>query len=289
MMAASSPTGGPMGDTDPTLSIDQAWQALVHAAHPDGEAAAVSGLRLSPAGWQAEHPVAPEAGELLDCLVPLATRRGRLAIAQLGQSLDGRIATESGHSHFINGPQSLVHLHRLRALMDAVVVGAGTACEDDPRLTVRHVTGPHPVRVILDPRGRVTPDRLLLRDAEAPTLHLHGEGASPEGPAGDHVQRLALPLAGGGFAPKVVLDALAAQGLTRVLIEGGGITVSRFLEAGVLHRLHLLMAPLLIGSGRPGLAMTPIATLQEARRPASRTFRCGDDTLFDLVLDAPLT
>lgn len=276
-----------MGATDSTLSLAEAWQALLHAAHPATVTAAVADLSLSPAGWRAERPVSPTAGELLDCLFPLATRPGRLAIAQLGQSLDGRIATESGHSHFINGPESLVHLHRLRALMDAVVVGAGTASEDDPRLTVRHVAGPHPVRVILDPRGRVTPDRLLLRDPEAPTLHLHGEGACPEGAAGHHVTRLALPLAEGGFAPAAVLDALAARGLERVLIEGGGITVSRFLEAGVLHRLHLLMAPLLIGSGRPGLAMTPIATLDEARRPASRTFRCGDDTLFDLVLDAP--
>jgi len=277
-----------MGATDSTLSLDTAWQALVHAVHPDREPPAkASGLRLSAAGWQAARPVAPEARALLDCLTPLATRPGRLAIAQLGQSLDGRIATESGHSHFINGPESLVHLHRLRALVDAVVVGAGTASEDDPLLTVRHVTGPHPVRVILDPRGRVTADRRLLRDPEAPTLHLHGEGARPEGSEGDHVKRLALPLVAGGFAPAAVLEALAARGLERVLIEGGGITVSRFLEAGVLHRLHLLVAPLLIGSGRPGLVMTPIDTLDKARRPASRTFRCGDDTLFDLDLDAP--
>ncbi|WP_162900051.1 RibD family protein [Halomonas sp. JS92-SW72] len=277
-----------MGATDSTLSLEEAWQALVHAAHPDREPPAqASDLRLSAAGWQAARPVAPEARELLDCLAPLAARPGRLAIAQLGQSLDGRIATESGHSHYVNGPQSLVHLHRLRALVDAVVVGAGTASEDDPLLTVRHVTGPHPVRVILDPRGRVTPDRRLLRDPVAPTLHLHGEGAPPQGPSGAHVERLALPLVEGGFAPRAVLDILAERGLARVLIEGGGITVSRFLEAGVLHRLHLLVAPLLIGSGRPGLVMTPIATLHEARRPTSRTFRCGDDTLFDLALGAP--
>lgn len=279
-----------MGTTDPMLflSPEEAWQALVHAAHPGGDASPVAGLSLSPAGWQAQRPVSSEARELLDCLAPLATRAGRLAIAQLGQSLDGRIATESGHSHYVNGPQSLVHLHRLRALVDAVVVGAGTVEADDPQLTVRHVSGPAPVRVILDPRGRVAPQRRLLRDPEAPTLHLHGEGRCPEGPAGPHVERLALPRVAGGFAPAAVLEALAARRLDRVLIEGGGITVSRFLESGTLHRLHLLVAPLLIGSGRPGLAMTPIDTLEEARRPASRTFRCGNDTLFDLDLEAPL-
>lgn len=277
-----------MGTSHPTLSLDEAWQALLYAAHPTRYTdSAPAGLTLSADGWTAERSVAPDAHALLDCLTPLAACSGRLAIAQLGQSLDGRIATESGHSHYINGPESLTHLHRLRALMDAVVVGAGTASEDDPLLTVRHVSGPHPVRVILDPRGRVTPTCRLLTEPAAPTLHLHGAGAEPAGSAGTHVERVALPLSGDGFAPAAILDALAARGLARVLIEGGGITVSRFLEAGTLQRLHLLMAPLLIGSGRPGLAMTPIATLDQARRPASRTFSCGRDTLFDLLLDAP--
>ncbi|WP_250148255.1 RibD family protein [Halomonas jincaotanensis] len=207
-----------------------------------------------------------------------------MAVAQLGQSLDGRIATESGHSHYINGLESRIHLHRLRALVEAVVVGAGTACEDNPQLTVRHVTGPQPVRVILDPSGRVPADLQLFHDGAAPTLHLHGEDVEPAGPVGAHVSRQTLPLRDGGFTPAAVLDALAQRGLMRVLIEGGGITVSRFLEAGVLDRLHLMVAPLLIGSGRPGLVTTPIATLSEALRPVTRTFRCGDDTLFDLDL-----
>ncbi|WP_229843105.1 RibD family protein [Halomonas urumqiensis] len=205
-------------------------------------------------------------------------------MAQLGQSLDGRIATESGHSHYINGLESRVHLHRLRALVDAVVVGAGTASEDDPQLTVRHVTGPNPVRVILDPRGRVPPDITLLRNDSAPTLHLHGEGMTPIGKPAAHVQRIALPVTHRGFDPAAVLAVLAERGLPRVLIEGGGITVSRFLDANVLDRLHLLVAPLLIGSGRPGLCLPPIATLDDARRPLTRTFPCGDDTLFDLDL-----
>src|SRR6201991_2834844 len=76
-------------------------------------------------------------------------------VGQLGQSLDGRIATETGHSHYINGPAGLAHLHRLRALVDAVVVGIGTALADNPQLTVRRVSGPHPARVVIDTRGRL--------------------------------------------------------------------------------------------------------------------------------------
>ncbi|MCG6657528.1 RibD family protein [Halomonas campisalis] len=267
-----------------TLESDAAWQWLCrlrdHERPPEDDR-----LWLDAQGaWQARDAVGDATRELLDCLVPLATHRERLAVAQLGQSLDGRIATQSGHSHYINGLESRTHLHRLRALLDAVVVGAGTVVADDPLLTVRHVPGRQPVRVILDPRGRVPGHVRLLRDAAAPTLHLVGPDTMPATPTGRHVTRLTLPLAGDGFSPAAVLEALAERGLPRVLIEGGGVTVSRFLEAGVLDRLHLLVAPLLIGSGRPGLTLAPIATLDDARRPRARTFRCGDDTLFDLIL-----
>ena len=67
-----------------------------------------------------------------------------MVVGQIGQSLDGRVATATGHSHYINGPAGLAHLHRLRALVDAVVVGVGTALADDPQLTVRRVAGPQP-------------------------------------------------------------------------------------------------------------------------------------------------
>ena len=93
-------------------------------------------------------------------------RHGRIddlvVVAQIGQSLDGRVATETGHSHYINGPAGLAHLHRLRALVDAVVIGAGTALADDPQLTVRRVSGPQPARVVIDARGRLPSGAKLL-------------------------------------------------------------------------------------------------------------------------------
>ena len=88
-----------------------------------------------------------------------------------------------------------------------------------------------------------------------------------------------------GFDPATLLEALAARGLGRVLVEGGGLTVSRFLQAGVLHRLHLMVAPMLIGSGRPGVCLPPITSLDAALRPRCRVFACGADSLFDLALD----
>ena len=83
-----------------------------------------------------------------------AAHRGPLVLAQLGQSLDGFIASRTGHAEFVTGPEDREHLHRLRALVDAVVVGVGTVAADDCRLTVRAVPGPHPTRVVLDPSAR---------------------------------------------------------------------------------------------------------------------------------------
>src|SRR5947207_1235540 len=85
-------------------------------------------------------------------------------IGQCGQSIDGRIATPTGDSHYINGEAGLDHLHRLRSLVDAVVIGAGTAIADDPQLTVRRVCGPNPARVIIDPHGRLPLQARVLAD-----------------------------------------------------------------------------------------------------------------------------
>src|SRR5437899_2247811 len=142
-----------------------------------------------------------------------------VVVGQLGQSLDGRIATNSGHSHYINGPAGLDHLHRLRALMDAVVIGVGTALADDPQLTVRRVAGPNPARVILDPHGRLRPNARVLSADGTRRLVVTTPGAACALADGVEVVRLAAD--NGHIAPAAVLAALAARGLRRILIEGG--------------------------------------------------------------------
>lgn len=240
--------------------------------------------------WRCEHALSAETIDLLNLFLPLVARMETLVIAQLGQSLDGRIATESGASHYINGLQARTHLHRLRALVDAVVVGVGTVNDDDPLLTVRHVKGRNPVRVVLDPRARMSAERQLASDGAAQTLHVVGRdhvdeayGHDPNALPG--LWRVVFPTtAEGGFDALAVLDWLHAQGLRRVLIEGGGVTISRFMQAGALDRMHFLIAPLLIGSGRAGLQLPPVLSVHEARRPRCRVFACGEDTIFDLDL-----
>ncbi|MEQ7869962.1 RibD family protein [Chromohalobacter salexigens] len=274
------------------LDAALAWQWIGQIREQDWHAQATLTLR-SPActlrvqrggDWQAEGEVTADAAALLDTLLPCCATPGRFVIGQLGQSLDGRIATVSGASHYVTGEASRVHLHRLRALVDAVLIGAGTACADDPRLSVRHVSGHNPVRVILDPNGRVPATQGVFQNDEAPTLHITRHPL-PREALGAHVDTCVVEDAA-DLTPAALCRTLAARGLRRVLVEGGGQTVSRFLADGELDRLHVVVAPLLIGSGRPAVSLAEIETLDTALRPPCRTFAMGDDTLFDLALRA---
>ena len=206
--------------------------------------------------------------------------RGPFVLGQLGQSLDGRIATPTGHSRTISGAGGITHLHRLRALADAVVVGIGTVIADDPRLTVRAVAGRNPARVVIDPHGRLPScARLLAEDGAACIVVQTADQPRPE-----RVTALTLPAVDGQVEPHELVTALAALGLRRLLIEGGGQTVSRFLAAGALTRLHVCVTPVLIGSGPTGLCLPPIARMEEAMRPRCRTHLLGEDVLFDIAL-----
>jgi diaminohydroxyphosphoribosylaminopyrimidine deaminase / 5-amino-6-(5-phosphoribosylamino)uracil reductase len=237
----------------------------------------------SSGSWKASREVSDAARDVFDIYLPIQVAP-ELVIGQLGQSLDGRIATESGASHFVTGPKDIERLHRLRSLVDVVIVGATTVAHDDPRLTVRLAEGPNPVRVILDPSEHLDAERQVFSDDAARTFVVRRkrEGAKPtEAPC----EEILLPwLDPGGFDLVALLEHLRAEGLRRVLVEGGGVTVSRFLAAALLDRLHLTVAPLLVGSGRPSITLDPIASLDQALRPSCRRFTLGEDVLFDLDL-----
>jgi diaminohydroxyphosphoribosylaminopyrimidine deaminase / 5-amino-6-(5-phosphoribosylamino)uracil reductase len=209
---------------------------------------------------------------------------GMVTIGQIGQSLDGRIATPTGHSHYINGPAGLAHLHRLRALVDAVLVGVGTVVADDPQLTVRRVAGPNPARVALDPDGRMPATAKLLTPDGARRVVVTATAPRSDLPAG--VEWVVIPRTGGQIPPAAILAALFERGLRRVLIEGGADTVSRFMAAGCLDRLHVVVSPIVLGSGRTGINLPPIERADEALRVPIRTHRLDDEVLFDCDLSA---
>lgn len=203
-------------------------------------------------------------------------------VAQLGQSLDGRIATPTGESRWINRSAALDHVHRLRATVDAVVVGIGTVVADDPLLNVRRVEGRHPARVVIDPSGRLPLDAKCLVDDGVRRLVIRGRNSTAV-PAG--VEEVLLPSDGRALSPSAIVQTLFDRGLKRLLIEGGAWTVSSFIDGGVVDRLHVLVAPMILGSGKTGLALKPIARLVEAWRPVTQVHVLPDgDVLFDCDL-----
>jgi 3,4-dihydroxy 2-butanone 4-phosphate synthase / GTP cyclohydrolase II len=245
---------------------------------------------LTDEGWAdlVAGRTAPSTSDLAHRYGPLVADGGGFVVAQLGQSLDGFIASRTGDARFVTGSADRTHLHRLRALVDAVVVGVGTVVADDPRLTVRYVDGPSPTRVVLDPRARAPRDaEVLVSDGAATLWVLADDSPAPRGLA-SHVEVVRLPCSGSDhtFAPAEVLAALAGRGLDRVLVEGGGVTVSRFLAAGVLDRLMVTTAPLLVGDGVPGLRFEGEPRLADALRAPARRFGLGDDSCLDLDLRA---
>lgn len=238
-------------------------------------------------GWHSRLPDHNPQSHLLDLYLPLcsATAARPITVGHLGQSLDGFIATHSGDSKFVTGGANIVHLHRMRALCDAVVVGAGTVAADDPQLTTRHVAGPHPLRVILDPGRRLAPTFKIFTDGAAPTLYVCEQSRLAHG---EHLAggATAVGIAEGQSGLAELLTLLRARGCARVFVEGGGVTVSAFLAANLLDRVQIAIAPVLIGDGRPAIRLAPQVRLRDCLRPGYRVFRMGGDVLFDCELDS---
>jgi riboflavin-specific deaminase-like protein len=271
------------------------WHELRAAAHDRAAApSARDPLTWSPgAGWTHGLGTADPRRAWLDLYLPVCNggRERSFVVAHLGQSLDGFIATCSGDSNYVTGSENIHHLHRLRALCDAVIVGAGTALSDDPRLTTRLVEGASPLRVVLDPRRRLPTTLRIFSDGEGRSLRVSSAAVDAgkmetQGAATQHEELLLPATARGGLDLQALLRALASRGCRRLFIEGGGGTVSAFLEAGLLDRLHIAVAPLIIGSGRPAIRLHERERLGDCLRPPARIYRMGEDVLYDFDLRA---
>jgi diaminohydroxyphosphoribosylaminopyrimidine deaminase/5-amino-6-(5-phosphoribosylamino)uracil reductase len=252
------------------LTKDAVWNALLDGVRHGSQ------LRL-------EGPFGPEAAQLRalfePLLGPLPADRP-LVVGHLAQSLDGCIAREDGESHWISGESDLEHTHRLRAFCDAVLVGASTVIQDDCQLTVRRCTGDNPLRIVLDPSGRVSPDRAAMSASSPSTLWVVGEGAAALPPVSG-IERLVVPAPEGQFSLPVLLSQLKARGVDRLFVEGGGHTMTRFLTAQVLDRLHLAMTPVLMGTGRRSITDVLGDSLGACPRPVVSVHPMGTDWLFD--------
>jgi len=229
-------------------------RVVVGVLDPDPKVSGRGVERLRAAGIQVEVGVG--ADQVAASLAPYLAhrRRGRpWVVLKLAATLDGRIAAPDGSSRWITGPEARLDAHQLRAESDAILVGAGTVRADDPLLTVRHVAGRDPLRVVLGhpPEGaRVRPD--LVHDGELEPL----------------------------------LDDLGSRGILQLLVEGGSRVAASFHRAGLVDQYVLYLAPALLG-GDDGLALFSgpgAATMADVwRGRITEIRRIGPDVRIDLL------
>jgi diaminohydroxyphosphoribosylaminopyrimidine deaminase / 5-amino-6-(5-phosphoribosylamino)uracil reductase len=173
---------------------------------------------------------------------------------KVAMTLDGRVADRTGRARWITGPEARRAGHRLRARADAVLVGAGTARSDNPRLTVRlgGARGPQPLRVVCDSRLRLpTTLRLFRAPLARGTVVACGPRASATRQRALEARGMTvwrLPLVGGRVSPRALARRLAAAGCHEVLLEGGPTLGTAWLEAGLVERLAVFTAPLVLGA-----------------------------------------
>ena len=198
------------------------------------------------------------------------TRARPLVALKIAQSLDGRIATASGRSRWITSEDARAVGHWLRATHDAILIGSGTALADDPGLTCRlpGLLDRSPVRVVVDRRLRLKPESELARSARAVPLWIFtGAGSDARAAERLHQQGAELVQLEADAGPEACLAALAARGITRLLVEGGAGIATALLRADLVDRLHLFTAPVLLGGdGRASIAALGLDEPAEARR-----------------------
>ena len=212
-----------------------------------------------------------------------------LPLVTLGyaQTLDGRLATATGSSKWISAPESLRFCHELRAKHDAIMVGAGTVCKDDPRLTVRLVAGQNPLRVVVDSTLRAPLAAAVLTEEAAPGTVLavtdRAPAAKREKVRALGATVLCLPADGGGRVDLVaLLAALHERGIGSVLVEGGAGLITALLRDRLVDRLAVCVAPKILGAGIEAVGDLGI-------RELARTLIITDTSVIrygvDLVLD----
>ncbi len=242
-----------------------------------GRGVEVEGPLGEESAWRAENPFFFHGR---------GARRPYLAL-KLAMSLDGCIAPRGGRNVWLTGPAARAEVHRLRAGFDALLVGGRTWEADDPRLTARGPLLPRipPRGVILDRRGRAQPELRVLQPRDGPrpiVATAPGRAVALRNRLGGRARVVAVPEEPGGLALAPLLEALAALGTKTVLCEGGGVLGASLLGAGLVDRLYLFAAPVLVGAG--GAPAFPAGTvLGEGWRPRLDPVKFGRDTL--VVLD----
>ena len=230
-------------------------ERVVYAQSESGRRATGGGSWLRAAGLQVESGVLEQEAAALNPIYTRARELGRPFVTyKFAATLDGRVAAADGTSRWITGRPARADAHRLRAEVDAILVGTGTALADDPALTVRGVEScrHRPLRVVMGLRD--LPTAAAVFDEEAPTRQLRTRD------------------------PHEVLAVLTDDDVDHLLVEGGPTVAASFVEHGLVDRVVVYVAPVLLGSGPTALSDAGIGTLSEALRLTEpEVKRVGDD------------
>ena len=216
---------------------------------------------------------------ILNILVPILRKNKKLVIAQIGQSIDGRIALNNGNSHYINNPKSIIYLHCLRSISDAIIVGSNTIKKDDPLLTTRKIKGTNPKRIIIDGSLSLNNKYKIFNDGNENIIFTKSNKNIRLN------NSTIIRLKEKNFTKNLITQIKKLK-YKNILVEGGSKTISELINNKYIDILQFMIAPILIGSGINSLNLKEISNLNKAIRPKHNFNELENEIIVNLFLNS---
>ena len=216
---------------------------------------------------------------ILNILLPILRKNKKLVIAQIGQSIDGRIALNNGNSHYINNPKSIIYLHCLRSISDAIIVGSNTIKKDDPLLTTRKIKGTNPKRIIIDGSLSLNNKYKIFNDGNENIIFTKSNKNIRLN------NSTIIRLKEKNFTKNLITQIKKLK-YKNILVEGGSKTISELINNKCIDILQFMIAPILIGSGINSLNLKEISNLNKAIRPKHNFNELDNEIIVNLFLNS---
>ncbi len=216
---------------------------------------------------------------ILNILIPILRKNKKLVIAQIGQSIDGRIALNNGNSHYINNPKSIIYLHCLRSISDAIIVGSNTIKKDDPLLTTRKIKGSNPKRIIIDGSLSLNNKYKIFNDGNENIIFTKSNKNIRFN------NSTIIRLKEKNFTKNLITQIKKLK-YKNILVEGGSKTISELINNKYIDILQFMIAPILIGSGINSLNLKEISNLNKAIRPKHNFNELENEIIVNLFLNS---
>ena len=216
---------------------------------------------------------------ILNILLPILRKNKKLVIAQIGQSIDGRIALNNGNSHYINNPKSIIYLHCLRSISDAIIVGSNTIKKDDPLLTTRKIKGTNPKRIIIDGSLSLNNKYKIFNDGNENIIFTKSNKNIRLN------NSTIIRLKEKNFTKNLIMQIKKLK-YKNILVEGGSKTISELINNKYIDILQFMIAPILIGSGINSLNLKEISNLNKAIRPKHNFNELDNEIIVNLFLNS---